>query len=488
MAIADELAKLEANRANIVAAINSKGGKLAENAGLAACPEAISQLGGAGGTTLWTGHVDEAGLRYIGWDDEDINKLKLYVDWDSSEDELYKVPQSHKDLYDQCSKITVDGRTILPYSEVKKWTQGDFKLKYLPMMDFSSVTNLDLVFDGQYWLIAMPNINVENIKSIVAAFRNCYQLLYVPDFNVITGSIRQMLNSCYKVRCINIKRLEPSEIKEGFTCYISKIPEFDTKNIGSTDYSSIFSGANLIEQIPYFDTSKATSMNSMFSNCSRLRRIPLLNTSNVTNFNSTFNSAISLTTLPAIDTSKATTTQGMFNNCKCLTELPDLDFSNTTNVAEMYRGIKCLRTPLVINFPKATSYASVCYSISCKSIEWHIHSGVTNMSSCFAGGICEEMRFSEDSVLTSITQSSYLPFSGGANRINIACVNYTLVKEVCEMMLRGLPAYSAVSYPMYFESGSTVDDDAAGTLQSLVERCQAMGWAIYNLTINPYTE
>ena len=55
------------------------------------------------------------------------------------------------------------------------------------------------------------------------------------------------------------------------------------------------------------------------------------------------------------------------------------------------------------------------------------------------------------------------------------------------MMLRGIPNYTADSYPMYFESGSTVDDDAAGTLQSLVEQCQAMGWAIYNLTINPYT-
>ena len=55
------------------------------------------------------------------------------------------------------------------------------------------------------------------------------------------------------------------------------------------------------------------------------------------------------------------------------------------------------------------------------------------------------------------------------------------------MMLRGIPNYTADSYPMYFENGSTVTDDAAGTLQSLVEQCQAMGWAIYNLTINSYT-
>ena len=488
MAIADELTKLEANRANIVAAINSKGGKLAENAGLAACPEAISQLSSAGGTTLWTGHVDEAGLRYIGWNDEDINKLKLYVDWDSHEDELYKVPQSHKDLYDQCPKITVDGRTMLPYTEINKWTQGGFKLKYLPMMDFSSVTKLDDVFNSQMWLIAMPNINVENVTSIWGAFNGCYQLLYVPDFNVITGNIWHMLSNCYKVRCVNIKRFEPSQIYEGFGCYLSKIPEFDTKNVGSTGYEGVFRGAVLIEQVPYFDTSKATSLKFIFTNCSRLRRIPFLNTSNVTNFQDTFQNCESLATLPAIDTSKANTTSGMFYGCKSLAELPDLDFSNTTNVDNMFRGIKCLRTPLVINFPKATSYSGVCNSISCKSIEWHIHSGVTNMGGCFANGICEEMHFSEDSVLTSITQSSYLPFSGGGNRINKACVNYTLVKEVCEMMLRGIPNYTADSYPMYFESGSAVTDDAAGTLQSLVEQCQAMGWAVYNLTINPYTE
>ena len=74
------------------------------------------------------------------------------------------------------------------------------------------------------------------------------------------------------------------------------------------------------------------------------------------------------------------------------------------------------------------------------------------------------------------------------NSIPKTCVNYTMCTQLFNTMLRGVPAYSAASYPMYFERGSTVTDDAAGTLQSLVERCQAMGWAIYNLTINPYTE
>ena len=105
------------------------------------------------------------------------------------------------------------------------------------------------------------------------------------------------------------------------------------------------------------------------------------------------------------------------------------------------------------------------------------------MDGCFAYGICEEMHFSEDSVLTSITQSSYLPFNGGGNRINKACVNYTLVKEVFEMMLRGIPNYTADTYPMYFESGSTVTDDSNGTLTSMLNQCSNMKWAVFNLEI-----
>ena len=99
-----------------------------------------------------------------------------------------------------------------------------------------------------------------------------------------------------------------------------------------------------------------------------------------------------------------------------------------------------------------------------------------------------EMEFDGESVLTGVTGVNNLPFKNASNRINKEAVTYKLVQQVCEMMLRGIPNYTADSYPMYFESGSTVTDDAAGTLQSLVEQCQAMGWAIYNLTINPYTE
>lgn len=99
-----------------------------------------------------------------------------------------------------------------------------------------------------------------------------------------------------------------------------------------------------------------------------------------------------------------------------------------------------------------------------------------------------EMSFADTCSLAGVTSANNMFANSTSNSIPKGCVNYTLVKQVCEMMLRGIPNYTADSYPMYFEGGSTVTDDAAGTLQSLVEQCQAMGWAIYNLTINPYTE
>lgn len=432
-------------------------------------------------TPRFTGNVDEAGLRYIGWDDDDINKLKLYVDWNSSEDELYKVPQSHKDLYDRCSKITVNGRTMLPYSEIEKWTKADFKLKYLPMIDFSERTNIQQVFANQYWLIAIPNINVEKVIYIGDAFAYCYNILFLPDFNETRGSLWHFATKCNKIINVNIKQIE-SSCNEAFA-YMYALTTIPNITIKTTNITRMFVNCYSLETIPWFDTSNVTSMRDVFINCYNLRTIPLLDTSAVTDVGSMFHNCSSLYTIPKLNFSRVTTSYNMFYGCTNLTELPELDFSNTTNVSNMYRELVCLRTPLVVNFPKTSSYNGVCYAIRCKSIEWHIHSGITRMDGCFAYGICDEMHFSEDSVLTSITQSSYLPFNGGGNRINKACVNYTLVKEVFEMMLRGIPNYTADTYPMYFESGSTVTDDSNGTLTSMLNQCSNMKWAVFNLEI-----
>ena len=395
MAIADELTKLEANRANIVAAINSKGGELAENAGLAACPEAISQLGSAGGTTLWTGHVDEAGLRYIGWDDADIANLKANICWDEEDDAAYVVPQDHKDLWDACEKVEVAGRTMLDYSEIGKWINVDFVLKYLPMVDFRSVTNGRDYFILCRWMIGLPAIDTSNVRTFTRFWGGC----------------------CSLVCAIPIKP-KPNNI------------------------DALFQDCSSLVTIPQIDTSAATNMSSMFRNCYKLRLkslgIKYPNNGSYKNIYG-WSAVVEITT---DDMSETNDIGGLHDNCLYLKKIKYNFTSSVRSFNNIFNGTRNIE---VMTFEGETSFAGI------------------------------------NSVSNNFTTSN-------SNSIPKTCVNYTMCTQLFNTMLRGVPAYSATSYPMYFESGSAVTDDAAGTLQSLVEQCQAMGWAIYNLTINPYTE
>ena len=417
MAIADELTKLEANRANIVAAINSKGGELAENAGLAACPEAISQLSGGGGTTSWTGHVDEAGLRYIGWNDEDIANLKANICWNEEDDADYAVPQDHKDLWDACEKVVVNGRTMIAYSELSKWKAIDFYLRYLPMVD-TSAANGNGLFSGMVWLNAIPNIDTSGFTGMIRIFSGCTNLLYIPNLvapNVINAE-------SFADGCKNL-----------MTCYISGMPSV-------TNMQGMFSGCSSLREVPLLDTSSVTSMQYMFYGCSSLREVPQFNTSRCETIFQMF--AYSALVDFRLNMATIIDCNQIFNQCKWLLRAHFTFTSSMTGAQDWF----------------------------------NISRNITEMS------------FADTCSLAGVTSANKMFANSTSNSIPKGCVNYTLVKQVCEMMLRGIPNYTADSYPMYFERGSAVTDDAAGTLQSLVEQCQAMGWAIYNLTINPYTE
>lgn len=409
MAISDELAKLEANRANIVAAINNKGGGLADNAGLAACPEAIAGLSSAGGTTLWTGHVDEAGLRYIGWDDEDIANLKANICWNEEDDALYAVPQDHKDLWDACEKVVVNGRTMLAYSAYNQLFTKKATIMFLPMIDMRNNT-INAAFDGWSCLVALPVIDLY-VPKYIATFRDCSRLLYLDNIKISSGG--NFHNSC-------------------------------------------------------------------FAGCSRLKRMPSLDTSTITFIEVT--------------------------NLKCLQSVPNLDCSGfkyvkfqnctgfdkliLTNCAPSGSLAYCLSETMVkqhnISMRNCTSIEAFYYTSGVINRNFDFSEKCTNCRANINGAA--KINFADTCSLAGVTSEGGLISSVSYSGFSKSIVNFTLVKQVCEMMLRGIPNYTADSYPMYFESGSAVTDDAAGTLQSLVEQCQAMGWAIYNLTINPYTK
>lgn len=407
MAISDELTKLEANRANIVAAINSKGGVLAENAGLAACPEAIAGLSGGGSTTSWTGHVDEAGLRYIGWNDEDIANLKANICWDEEDDADYAVPQDHKDLWDACEKVVVAGRTMLAYSAYQQLYTKKATIMFLPMIDMRNNT-ISAVFDGWTCLVALPAIDLY-IPNYVATFRDCSRLLYINNINISSGGD---FHSTFVGGCSRLKRM----------------PSLDTSSITFIELN----GLNCLQSVPNFDCSGFEYVK--FQGCTGFDKLILTNCA----------------------------PSGSLAYCLSGTMVKQHNISmrNCTSIEAFYYG-------------SGVANRNFDFSEKCTNCRANIDGSVMSINfadTCSLAGVT-----SEAGLISSV---SYLGFSK-------SIVNFNLVKQVCEMMLRGIPNYTAASYPMYFESGSTVDDDAAGTLQSLVEQCQAMGWAIYNLTITP---
>lgn len=74
MSVSSELLELETNRANIVAAINSKGGSLGSNAGLTACPSGIQNI-------QTEGHPDVA-LEYIATDGSCFYPTQIRIEED----------------------------------------------------------------------------------------------------------------------------------------------------------------------------------------------------------------------------------------------------------------------------------------------------------------------------------------------------------------------------------------------------------------------
>ena len=465
MAIADELTKLETNRANIVAAINSKGGKLAENAGLAACPEAISQLGGAGETTLWTGHVDEAGLRYIGWDDTDIANLKANICWNEEDDADYAVPQDHKDLWDACKKVVVNGRTMLDYSEIGRWINYEFKLKYLPMINCLGVKSFS--FGICKWLISIPLLDTSAVTNMYNMFNGCVSLITIPllDTSAVTN-MGGMFNGCAS---------------------LITIPLLDTSAV--TDMYSMFNGCASLITIPLLDTSAVTNMSGMFLNCLNLKKVPRLNVESVTNMWNHFGGCVCLETVEYSNINKDADYTILFNGCASL-RVVNIAFKYIDKKADgLYRG-SSIEEILNDDMSKATflnQLISGCKYV--KKLRLNFTGLCENVGCMFDGPrYIKELSFGEETSLAGITSANGMMARSNATSIPKTCVTYTMCTQLFNTMLRGIPNYTADSYPMYFENGSTVTDDAAGTLQSLVEQCQAMGWAIYNLTINPYTE
>lgn len=191
-------------------------------------------------SSQFTGSYDRAGLKQIGWTDEEIDYYNDNgVQWNDSEDDMFKL--SSVELEGDDSSDT----RFLPKNTTKKNFQNYYKLLALPSIDFSNLTSLFGVFTNCYSLTALPQLDTSNITSVSAAFGNCYSLETIPQLD--TSKVTAMYNTFYY--CYSLKT----------------IPQLDTSKV--TTMGAMFSGCYSLTVMPQLDTSNVNHVREMFSGC-----------------------------------------------------------------------------------------------------------------------------------------------------------------------------------------------------------------------------
>ena len=289
---AEYLTQLQTDKATLVTNLVAKGVDATNDETFTTLVPKVADISTGGGTEpIFTGHYDTEGLKQIGWTDEEINYYNQNgVQWNSSEDEYFKLTQT--ELAGDDSKNT----RFLPKNSTKTSFANYYKLLAIPQLDTSNVSNMNRMFYNCNSLTTIPQLNTSKVTNISSMFSYCYSL--------------------------------------------TTIPQLDTSNV--SNMSSMFYSCNSLTAIPQLDTSKVIDMSSMFSGCYSLKTIPQLNTSKVTATGNMFNGCYSLKTIPQLDTSNVSNMNRMFYSCNSLTAIPQLDTSKVTNMSYTFYGCSSL--------------------------------------------------------------------------------------------------------------------------------------------------
>ena len=252
---------------------------------------------------IQTGTVDFDGLRAIGWDETSIKYLNanaLHYPW---ENDNYKVTDGNKALYG-----VIDSSNVSNYL-----SNPDFI--FCPYFDMTGVTSMFLKFGSKY-LQSIPLLDTSSVTDMNYAFYGCYKLQTIPKLD--TSSVTR------------------TEFMFSYCKSLQFIPLLNTSSVASMEH--MFEYCSLLQSIPQLDTSNVTNMNSMFYQCSLLKTIPKLDTSKVTNMNDMFGYCRLLQSIPSLDTSNVNNMSGMFYECNELQTIESLDMSSVTNTNYMFEN------------------------------------------------------------------------------------------------------------------------------------------------------
>ena len=128
-------------------------------------------------------------------------------------------------------------------------------IKQIPLLDTSSVTNMQWAFRDCINLTTIPLLNTSNVTNMADAFNNCQGLEEVPLLD--TSSVTRM-DGMFRA-----------------TENLTTIPQFNTINV--TDMSFMFAYSSSLVTVPVLNTGKVTDMSYMFESCPNLSNDSLNN-------------------------------------------------------------------------------------------------------------------------------------------------------------------------------------------------------------------
>ena len=434
------------------------------------------------------GTVDRAGLKAIGWTDEDIlmyeQNITPHYPWQNDQ---YKLNDENKALYlldDPNPESYKDNPNIefVPNKNMGSYfaKPAGFKLmkyiKGIPFYDTSNMTDMSDLFYYCNSLITIPKLDTSKVTTMARAFNECNSLITIPRLD--TSNVQSMyatFSNCSNLTTIPL--LDTSNVTSMSSIFsgckqLTTIPLLDTSNV--TDMYGVFYVCINLTSIPQLDTSKVTTMADMFYGCYNLTTIPLLDTSNVTSMSDMFFECKKLTTIPQLDTSKVTTMSEMFQYCYDLTSIPQLDTSNVKYMSKTFYNCSSLTTIPSLNTSNVVYMEDIFYSCyDLTTVEGIDFSGLTSELTKLFGWDSTKSKVTRFIVNGKINVS----ISDNYSIKPLTAIDYDSIKSILAAADR---TDNTNAKELAFNRTMT---DQNGELAALVASCTSKGWTISGLTL-----
>lgn len=229
------------------------------------------------------------------------------------------------------------------------------KLKHIPYIDTSNCTYFGYMYSG---CIALESpIELDLTKAQTWGSTSTYGsniTINGTSYNYYSSTF----GDCRKVPSIKLLNISPNCKYWNYmfmNCYeLSNLEMTFQEGFAPTYAAYMFMNCRILEEIPWFDTSKITNASYMFSSCRKLKRIPNCDFSSCTNSNyPSFSYCYELEEFGGdLILSKCTSVHGnMFESVSC--PLPNIYIEAATSMGELLRYYTGTTVGNIIS-PKAT--------------------------------------------------------------------------------------------------------------------------------------